>query len=163
MSFDWSIYTYYIANTVVSLSTILRSIGLTVLPSMLFILYLARRAAQAEIGLTLMEFTENPTEQVESHGFTIGMSVVLLGLVVVMMYVLPKDPTLFLMELVLGTAAWFFIAYNGSKISRVGLARVSEKLSFVLGQKNLISAGYLKMRKGRIIPLMVRVESFLSW
>jgi putative ABC transport system permease protein len=162
MSFDWNIYTYYIANTVVSLSTILRSIGLTVLPSMLFILYLARRAAQAEIGLTLMEFTENPTEQVESHGFTIGMSVVLLGLVVVMMYVLPKDPTLFLMELILGTAAWFFIAYNGSKISRVGLARVSEKLSFVLGQKNLISAGYLKMRKGRIIPLMVVLALTMS-
>jgi putative ABC transport system permease protein len=155
MTFDWSIYTYYLSNTVVSISTILRSIGLTVLPSMLFILYLARKAAQTEIGLTLMEFTEDPTEQVESHGFTIGMSVVLLILVLIMMYILPKNPTLFLMELTLGTSAWFFIAYNGSKISRVGLARVSEKLSFVLGQKNLISAGYLKMRKGRIIPLMV--------
>ncbi len=162
MSFDWSTYLYYLSRTVVSSGTILRSIGLTVLPSMLFILYRARKAAQTEISLTLMEFTEDPTEEVESHGFTIGMSVVLLALVVVMMYILPKDPTLFLMEIVLGTAAWFFIAYNGSRISRVGLARISERLSFVLGQKNLISAGYLRMRKGRIIPLMVVLALTMS-
>lgn len=162
MSFDWSVYTYYLSQTVVSSSTILRSIGLTVLPSMLFILYLARKAASTEIGLTLMEFTEDPTEQVESHRFTIGASVVLLAIVIMMMYILPKDPILFLLEITLGTAAWFFIAYNGSKISRVGLAKVSAKLSFVLGQKNLISAGYLRMRKGRIIPLMVVLALTMS-
>lgn len=162
MSFDWSVYTYYLSQTVISSSTILRSIGLTVLPSMLFILYLARKAASTEIGLTLMEFTEDPTEQVESHRFTIGASVVLLVIVIIMMYILPKDPILFLLEITLGTAAWFFIAYNGSKISRVGLAKVSAKLSFVLGQKNLISAGYLRMRRGRIIPLMVVLALTMS-
>ncbi|MHA2158561.1 MAG: FtsX-like permease family protein [Candidatus Thorarchaeota archaeon] len=162
MSFDWSVYSYYLSQTVVSPSTLLRSIGLTVLPSMLFILYLGRKAASAEIGLTLMEFTENPTEQVESHGFTIGASVVLLLLVIVMMYLLPKNPVLFLFEITLGTAAWFFIAYNGSRISRVGLARISDRLSFVLGQKNRISAGYLRMRKGRIIPLMVVLALTMS-
>ncbi len=162
MSFDWSIYTYYLSQTVISTSTLLRSIGLTVLPSMLFILYLGRKAASTEIGLTLMEFTEDPTEHVESHGFTIGASVVLLLIVVIMMYLLPKDPMLFLLEIGLGTASWFFIAYNGSRVSRVGLARISEKLSFVLGQKNLISAGYLRMRKGRIIPLMVVLALTMS-
>ncbi|MGY5863861.1 MAG: FtsX-like permease family protein [Candidatus Thorarchaeota archaeon] len=162
MSFDWSVYTYYLSQTVISPSTLLRSIGLTVLPSMLFILYLGRKAASTEIGLTLMEFTEDPTEQVESHGFTIGASVVLLVLVILMMYLLPKNPMIFLFEISLGTAAWFFIAYNGSKISRVGLAKLSEKLSFVLGQKNRISAGYLRMRKGRIIPLMVVLALTMS-
>jgi len=67
-----------------------------------------------------------------------------------------------LLELGLGTAAWFFIAFNGSRISRVGLAGLSKRLSFVLGQKNLISAGYLKMRKGRIIPLMVVLALTMS-
>ena len=162
MSFDWSVYSYYLSQTVVSPSTLLRSIGLTVLPSMLFILYLGRKAASTEIGLTLMEYTEDPTEQVESHGFTIGASVTLLALVVIMMFLLPKDPMLFLFEISLGTAAWFFIAYNGSRISRVGLAKVSERLSFALGQKNLISAGYLRMRKGRIIPLMVVLALTMS-
>ena len=155
MIFDWSVYTYYLSNTVLTSGTILTAIGLTVLPSMLFILYRARRAAQAEIGLTLMEVTADPTEQTESHGFTIGASIVLLILVIIMMFILPKSPVFYMMELVLGTAAWFFIAYNGSRISRVGLAKISERLSFLLGQKNLISAGYLRMRKGRIIPLMV--------
>ncbi|MFW9981394.1 MAG: FtsX-like permease family protein [Candidatus Thorarchaeota archaeon] len=162
MSFDINIYTYYLSQTVVSLSTLLRSIGLTVLPSMLFILYLARKAASAEIGLTLMEFTENPTEHVESHGFTIGASFLLLIIVIIMMYILPKNPILFLLEIALGTAAWFFIAYNGSRISRKGLASVSQRLSFILGQKNLISAGYLRMRKGRIIPLMVVLALTMS-
>ncbi len=162
MSFDWSVYSYYLSQTVISPGTLLRSIGLTVLPSMLFILYLGRKAASTEIGLTLMEFTENPTEQVESHGFTIGASIVLLILVVLMMYLLPKNSFLFLFEISLGTAAWFFIAYNGSRISRVGLARLSDKLSFVLGQKNRISAGYLRMRKGRIIPLMVVLALTMS-
>ncbi len=162
MTFDWSVYLYYLDRTVVTNSTILRAIGLTVLPSMLFILYRARKAAQTEIGLTLMEVTEDPTEQTESHGFTIGASIVLLIVVLILMVLLPKSPTFFLMELSLGTAAWFFLAYNGSKLSRVGLARISEKLSFALGQKNLISAGYLKMRKGRIIPLMVVLALTMS-
>ncbi|MFX1580319.1 MAG: FtsX-like permease family protein [Promethearchaeota archaeon] len=162
MSFDWSVYTFYLSNTVVSLNTILRAIGLTVLPSLLFILYLARRAASTEISLTLAEVSEDPTETSEAHGFTIGLSIFLLGLVVVMMFLLPKHPILFLMELSMGTAAWFFIAYNGSRISRSGLASISKKLSFILGQKNLISAGYLKMRKGRIIPLMVVLALTMS-
>jgi len=162
MVFDWSVYTYYISSTVLTGGTTLRAIGLTVLPSMLFILYLARKAAQTEIGLTLMEVTTDPTEQAESHGFTIGASIVLLVIVVILMYILPKGPTFFLMELALGTAAWFFIAYNGSRISRVGLARISKRLSFILGQKNHISSAYLRMRKGRIIPLMVVLALTMS-
>jgi ABC-type antimicrobial peptide transport system permease subunit len=162
MTFDWSIYTYYIANTVLTSSTILRAIGLTVLPSMLFILYRARKAAQTEIGLTLMEATEDPNEQVESHGFTIGASILLLSIVIIMMFILPKSPIFFMMELALGTTAWFFIAYNGSRLSRVGLAKISQRMSFILGQKNIISAGYLKMRKGRIIPLMVVLALTMS-
>jgi ABC-type antimicrobial peptide transport system permease subunit len=162
MTFDWDVYLFYLSNTVVSFTTIIRAISLTVLPSLLFILYLARRAASTEISLTLAEVTEDSTEQSEAHGFTIGASIFLLALVVVMMYILPKHPILFLLELGLGTAAWFFIAYNGSRISRIGLAKVSKKLSFLLGQKNLISAGYLKMRKGRIIPLMVVLALTMS-
>ena len=162
MAFDWEIYTFYLTNTVISLNTVIRAIGLTVLPSLLFILYLARRAASTEISLTLAEIASDPTEQGEAHGFTIGASIFLLALVVVMMYILPKHPLLFLMELGMGTAAWFFIAYNGSRISRIGLAGLSKRLSFVLGQKNLISAGYLKMRKGRIIPLMVVLALTMS-
>ena len=162
MVFDWSVYNYYISNTVLTGGTTLRAIILIVLPSMLFILYLARKAAQTEIGLTLMEVTVDHTEQVESYGFTIGASFVLLAVVMLLMYLLPKNTTFFLLELALGTAAWFFIAYNGSRISRVGLARISKKLSFILGQKNLISAGYLRMRKGRIIPLMVVLALTMS-
>ncbi|MCK5264117.1 MAG: ABC transporter permease, partial [Candidatus Thorarchaeota archaeon] len=95
-------------------------------------------------------------------GFTIGASFVLLAVVVLLMYILPKNTTFFLLELALGTAAWFFIAYNGSRISRVGLAKISKRMSFLLGQKNLISAGYLRMRKGRIIPLMVVLALTMS-
>jgi ABC-type lipoprotein release transport system permease subunit len=162
MTFDWEIYLFYLSNTVISANTVVRAIGLTVLPSLLFILYLARKSASTEISLTLIEATGEATEQSEAHGFTIGASIFLLMLVVVMMYILPRHPMLFLFELSLATAAWFFIAFNGSRIARVGLAKVSKKLSFVLGQKNLISAGYLKMRKGRIIPLMVVLALTMS-
>jgi len=162
MTFDWEIYLFYLSNTVISLNTVARAIGLTVLPSLLFLLYLARKSASTEISLTLAEATEESTEQSEAHGFTIGASIFLLILVVVMIFILPRHPVLFLLELGLGTAAWFFIAFNGSRISRVGLAKISEKLSFALGQKNLISAGYLKMRKGRIIPLMVVLALTMS-
>ena len=162
MTFDWNTYFFYLSNTVISSNTVIRAIGLTVLPSLLFILYLARKSASTEISLTLAEVAEESTEQSEAHGFTIGASIFLLVLVVVMMFILPRHPMLFFLELGLGTAAWFFIAFNGSRISRVGLARVSKRLSFVLGQKNLISAGYLKMRKGRIIPLMVVLALTMS-
>ncbi|MGD9396285.1 MAG: FtsX-like permease family protein [Candidatus Thorarchaeota archaeon] len=162
MTFDWNTYFFYLSNTVISSNTVIRAIGLTVLPSLLFILYLARKSASTEISLTLAEVAEESTEQSEAHGFTIGASIFLLILVVLMMYILPRHPLLFFLELGLGTAAWFFIAFNGSRISRVGLARVSKRLSFALGQKNLISAGYLKMRKGRIIPLMVVLALTMS-
>jgi ABC-type antimicrobial peptide transport system permease subunit len=162
MSFDWNIYLFYLSHTVVSFNTIIRAIGLIVLPSLLFILYLARKAASTEISLTLAEATEDSTEQSEAQGFTIGASIFLLLIVVVMMYILPRHPLLFLMELGMGTAAWFFIAYNGSRISRAGLARVSMRLSSILGQKNLIAAGYLRKRKGRIIPLMVVLALTMS-
>ncbi len=162
MTFNWETYFFYLSNTVISSNTVIRAIGLTVLPSLLFILYLARKSASTEISLTLAEVAEESTDQSEAHGFTIGASIFLLALVVVMMYILPRHPLLFFLELGLGTAAWFFIAFNGSRISRVGLARVSKRLSFVLGQKNLISAGYLKMRKGRIIPLMVVLALTMS-
>lgn len=155
MNFDWEIYLFYLSNTVISPNTVIRAISLTVLPSLLFILYLARKSASTEISLTLAEATEESTEHSEAHGFTIGASIFLLILVIVLMLIVPRHPALFLLELLLGTAAWFFIAFNGSRISRVGLAKVSKRLSFILGQKNLISAGYLRMRKGRIIPLMV--------
>jgi ABC-type antimicrobial peptide transport system permease subunit len=162
MTFDWDIYLFYLSNTVISSNTVIRAIALTVLPSLLFIMYLARKSASTEISLSLAEVSEESTEQSEAHGFTIGASIFLLILVVIMMYILPKHPMLFLLELGLGTAAWFFIAFNGSRISRVGLSEISKKLSFVLGQKNLISAGYLKMRKGRIIPLMVVLALTMS-
>ena len=89
MTFDWDVYLFYLSNTVVSFNTIIRAISLTVVPSLLFILYLARRAASTEISLTLAEVTESSTEQSEAHGFTIGASIFLLALVVVMMYILP--------------------------------------------------------------------------
>ncbi|MHA2352446.1 MAG: ABC transporter permease, partial [Candidatus Thorarchaeota archaeon] len=104
MTFDWEIYLFYLSNTVISSNTVIRAIGLTVLPSLLFILYLARKSASTEISLTLAEVAEESTEQSEAHGFTIGASIFLLILVVVMMYILPRHPLLFLMELGLGTA-----------------------------------------------------------
>jgi putative ABC transport system permease protein len=162
MSFDPDTYFFYLSKTVITPSTMLRAVSLTVLPSLLFISYQARKAAQTEIGLTLMEVTEDHMEEQEAHGFTIGFSVVLLIIVVVMIYIMPRNSMVFLMELAMATAAWFFISYNGSRISRVGLANISKRLSFLLGQKNLISAGYLKMRKGRIIPLMVVLTLTIS-
>lgn len=155
MVFNWDVYSFYLSNTVLTAPTMVRAVALTVLPSLVFILYQARKVSQTEIGLTLMEVTEDMTEHQESHGFTIGTSITLLALALVTLYILPPHPVVFVLGLGLSTAAWFFIAFNGSRIARVALAKVSAKLSFLLGQKNVISAGYLKMRKGRIIPLMV--------
>ncbi|MGQ4912437.1 MAG: ABC transporter permease [Candidatus Thorarchaeota archaeon] len=162
MVFDIETYLFYLSMTVITPSTMIRAVSLTVLPSMLFIIYQARKAAQTEIGLTLMEVTEEHMEQKESHAFTTVLSAMLLVLVLVMIYVMPNNPLLFLMELLMATAAWFFISYNGSRVSRVGLANVYKRMSFLLGQKNVISAGYLKMRKGRIIPLMVVLTLTIS-
>ena len=47
-------------------------------------------------------------------------------------------------------------------MARVGFARLSERVSFLLGEKNIISAGNLRMRKGRIVPLMVVLTLTLS-
>jgi putative ABC transport system permease protein len=75
---------------------------------------------------------------------------------------LPSDPAMLMIQLSLGTASWFFMAYNGSRITRVGFSKLSEKITFLLGEKNLISAGNLRMRKGRIVPLMIVLALTLS-
>jgi putative ABC transport system permease protein len=162
MSFNWEEYMYYLSSTVIKPETILYTIIICLLPPLLFILNSARKAAQTEIGTTLVESAEPPSEEGGAYGFTIGASVILLAMVIGAVLFLPANPTMLMLELGLGTAAWFFLAYNGSRYSRLGFARLSSKISFVLGEKNIIAAGNLKMRKGRIVPLMVVLALTLS-
>lgn len=162
MTFDWTIYEYYWLNSVVKLDTLVTAVMLCIVPPLLFIAYAARRAAQAEIGVTMEQTAENVTAEEASYGFTITFSILLLTIVVVAAIFFPRDPVILFLDLGLATAAWFFMAYNGSRVSRVGLAGVSSRLSFVLGQKNRIAAGYLRMRRGRIIPLMLVLALTMS-
>ncbi|MGY5852738.1 MAG: FtsX-like permease family protein [Candidatus Thorarchaeota archaeon] len=161
MVFDYSLYTYFVQNTVIRPQTILYSIVICILPPLLFILGSARRAANTEIGANLMETSDVTTES-GAYGFTIGASILLLAIVYITVLLVPNDPLMVFFEIGMGTAAWFFMAYNGSRISRLGFAKISSKVSFLLGEKNLISAGNLRMRKGRIVPLMVVLALTLS-
>jgi putative ABC transport system permease protein len=105
---------------------------------------------------------ESLTEENPAYKFTIGASAVLLSIVVAAVLFIPANPILMILELSLGTSAWFFLAYNGSRIVRVGFSRLTSRLSFVLGEKNLIASGNLRMRRGRIVPLMVVLALTLS-
>ncbi|MHA2139868.1 MAG: FtsX-like permease family protein [Candidatus Thorarchaeota archaeon] len=162
MTFDWALYEYFWLNSVVKIDTLMIAVLLCIVPPMFFILYLAKRAAQAEIGSTMEETAENVSAEEASYGFTLGASITLLGLVVAAAIFFPRNPLILLLDLALATAAWFFMAYNGSRVSRVGLAGISSRLSFALGQKNRIAAGYLRMRRGRIIPLMLVLALTMS-
>ncbi len=154
MTFDLESYMFYLFSTVLKPETILYSILICILPPMLFILQMARKTAKTEIGSTLVEVSETVSGS-EAHGFTLGVSIALLGMVLLSVLFFTPSPSVVMLELALGTAAWFFLAYNGSRIARVGFSRISARLSFMLGEKNLIAAGNLRMRKGRIVPLMV--------
>ncbi|MFW9968033.1 MAG: FtsX-like permease family protein [Candidatus Thorarchaeota archaeon] len=162
MVFDWEIYQFFLGSTVLKPETIILAILLCIVPPLLFILNSARKAAMTEIGMQLMEIAEPISQGGEAYGFTIGASIVLLAMVVGSVLFLPTNPIMLLLELGLGTAAWFFMAYNGSRFSRVGFAKITSRMSFVLGEKNLISAGNLRMRKGRIVPLMVVLALTMS-
>ncbi|MFX0107008.1 MAG: FtsX-like permease family protein [Candidatus Hodarchaeota archaeon] len=162
MSFDWGVYEYYLLNSVIKPDTLLIAVLLCILPPMLFILYLAKQASTAEIGTTIQNTADLVNEAGESYRFTFGASSLLLAIVVASVIFLPLSPFMLLLNVGLGTSAWFFIAYNGSRVSRIGLARVSSGMSFILGQKNRIAAGYLRMRKGRIVPLMVVLALTMS-
>ncbi len=162
MQFDWARYSFYFAHTVLKPSTIMISILLCILPPLLFILNLARKAARTEIGSMLMETSEPVSSGGEAYGFTLGASLVLFAMALGVVIFLPSDPFLMMLDLILGTASWFFFAYNGSRITRVGFAKLTGKLSFLLGEKNLIAAGNLRMRRGRIVPLMVVLALTLS-
>ncbi|NHJ14344.1 MAG: ABC transporter permease [Candidatus Thorarchaeota archaeon] len=162
MQFDWAVYEFHLLNSVVRLDTLVTAVLLCIVPPVLFILYLARRASLSEIGATVEENPEDVNSAEASYGFTLGASVTLLMLVVAAAIYLPNNPLMLLLTLGLGTAAWFFIAYNGSRVSRVGLAGISSRLSFALGEKNKIAAGYLRMRRGRIIPLMLVLALTMS-
>jgi hypothetical protein len=162
MSFDFEVYSFYLSSTVLRPETILNTVLICILPPLLFILNSARKAAHSEIGSYLMEVSEPIATEGEAHGFTIGASIALLVMVALSVLFLPTSPSMLLVELGLGTAAWFFLAYNGSRISRVGFSRITARLSFMLGEKNRISAGNLRMRKGRVVPLMVVLALTLS-
>ncbi len=162
MLFDWGLYAFYLQATVLKPETFVISIFITILPPLLFILGSAKEAAGTEIGSHLIDVSEPLSTEPEAIGFTVGISVVLLSIVLGAVLFLPNNPILLLLELGLGTAAWFFLAYNGSRFSRRSFAKIFEKASFLMGEKNLISAGNLKMRKGRIVPLMVVLALTLS-
>ncbi|MHA2385088.1 MAG: FtsX-like permease family protein, partial [Candidatus Thorarchaeota archaeon] len=162
MTFDWAVYEFYWLNSVVRLDTLLTAILLCIIPPMLFILYLARKTAQAEIGSVLEESAEKQASEEVAYRFTFGASITLLAIAIFAAIYFPRNPLILLLNLVLATAAWFFIAYNGSRVSRLGLAGISSKLSSVLGQKNRITAAYLRMRRGRIIPLMLVLALTIS-
>ncbi|UCE10127.1 MAG: FtsX-like permease family protein [Candidatus Thorarchaeota archaeon] len=162
MTFDLEIYSFFLERTVLKMETIVYSFLICILPPLLFILNSARKAANAEISSIMMETSETPPTGGEAHGFTLGASAVLLSMTVGSVIFLPNDPFVMILELIFGTAAWFFLAYNGSRFSRVGFARLTAKLSFVLGEKNLVAAGNLRMRRGRIVPLMVVLALTLS-
>ncbi len=162
MVFDWDLYSFYLMSTVLKFETVTLTIILCIVPPLLFILNSARKAAHTEIGMQLMEVSEEVASGGDSYGFTIGASAVLLVIVIGSVIFLPSNPILLMLELGLGTAAWFFMAYNGSRMVRVGFASLTRKMSFVLGEKNLISSGNLRMRRGRIVPLMVVLALTLS-
>ncbi|MHA1653506.1 MAG: FtsX-like permease family protein [Candidatus Thorarchaeota archaeon] len=162
LKFDWNTYQFYLENTVLKPQSVFLSVLICIVPPLLFILNAARHATRTEIGSMLVETAEPVSEEREAHRFTLGISIVLLIMVVVSALFFPPHPVLVSLELGLGTASWFFLAYNGSRVSRVGFARLTSKLSFILGEKNLIAAGNLKMRKGRIVPLMVVLALTLS-
>ena len=153
--FDWESYMFYFFSTVLKPETIINSILICIVPPMLFILQSARKAAKTEIGSTLVEVSESVSTEGDAYRFTLGVSVALLGMVLISVIFLPAGPMMLFLQIGLGTAAWFFLAYNGSRISRIGFSKFSARLSFMLGEKNLIAAANLRMRKGRIVPLMV--------
>ncbi|MFX0056212.1 MAG: FtsX-like permease family protein [Candidatus Hermodarchaeota archaeon] len=162
MTFDWSVYEFYLLNSVVRVDTLIAAVVLCIIPPMLFILYLSKKAAQAEIGSMLEDSLEKSYSGEVAYRFTLGASVVLLAIVLFGALYFPRNPLILLFNLALATAAWFFIAYNGSRVSRLGLAGISSRLSNVLGQKNRITAAYLRMRRGRIIPLMLVLALTIS-
>jgi ABC-type antimicrobial peptide transport system permease subunit len=160
--FDWTLYIYFLTNTVLYSRTIINTILLCIAPPLIFILYSARKTANTEIGANLIETSDPISSEPPAYGTPIGASIFLLVLVLLTVIFLPKDPAMLMIQLSLGTAAWFFLAYNGSRVSRVGFSKLSEKITFLLGEKNLISAGNLRMRKGRIVPLMIVLTLTLS-
>ena len=160
--FDWNLYSYYLANTVLKPGTVVNTVLLCIAPPLIFIVYSARKTANTEIGANLIETSDTITTEPPAYGTPIGASVLLLIMVLATVIFLPSDPAMLMIQLSLGTASWFFMAYNGSRISRVGFSKLSEKITFLLGEKNLISAGNLRMRKGRIVPLMIVLALTLS-
>ncbi|MCF2135923.1 MAG: FtsX-like permease family protein [Candidatus Thorarchaeota archaeon] len=162
LKFNWDTYNFYLAHTVIKPEAIIYSILFCIVPPLLFIINSARKATRAEIGMLMVESAEPVSDQGEARGFTLGISIVLLSMVVGSAIFLPADPMLLTLELGLGTAAWFFLAHNASHVFRRAFARLTAKISFILGEKGQIAAGNLRMRKGRIVPLMVILALTLS-
>jgi len=160
--FDRERYAFFLSSTVLKPQSVAYSILVCIVPPLLLILYSARKAAHAEIGSVMEESSEPITQQGEAYGFTLGASLILLAMVIAAALLFPSQPIVLALELILGTGSWFFMAYNGSRAFRVGFARLSSRLTFLLGEKNLIAAGSLRMRRGRIVPLMVVLVLTLS-
>ncbi len=159
--FDWSSYQSYLYNTVLKPETILYCFLLCILPSLLVILYFSRRAAATEIGVSLVDSQETVSRSDKSNLFAVVVSIVLFVMVLSMSLLL-SNPLLVVYELVLGTIAWFFMAYNGSQFFRTIFANITSRLAFLLGEKGNIAAINLKMRRGHVVSLMVILSLSLS-
>ncbi len=144
---------YLMAVTVPTLSLVIGFVLAMCLP-IAYLLHVARRIDVSEVGQPTAEEPEEAAEEGSVTKYALILGAVL-ALLIAMPTILSPRGTMAIGQILIATLTLFVAAYLGSRVMRLVTARLSERVSFALGEKSLYLTQSLKRRKGQFIPLLV--------
>ena len=119
-----------------------------------YLLHVARRIDVSEVGQPTAEEPEEAAEEGSIARYALILGAVL-ALLVAMPIIFNPRGNVAIGQILIATLVLFVASYLGSRVMRLVTARLSERVSFALGEKSLYLTQSLKRRKGQFIPLLV--------
>ncbi len=152
--FDFSLYASYVANLSIPLLAVIIATAIAMYLPAAYLLHVARRIDVTEVGQPISEQAEEGAEVSGIRRYAIGLTVVLMGLIL-LPYIISPSGTAAVGDILIATLLLFVASYLGSRTMRLVTARVSGSTNFLLGEKALYLSQSLRKRKGQFIPLLV--------
>jgi ABC-type antimicrobial peptide transport system permease subunit len=153
-SFDPSLYQVFLHQLNIPVEAVMLAAVIALFLPMTYLFHVQRRIDVSEIGQPTTRLTPEIPEEVSISHYAIGLAIVLVALLVIPILIQPTGQVA-LYEILVSAFLLFAGSYLGSRAMRLVTANLSQRVSFIMGEKRLYLTQSLRRRKGQFIPLLV--------
>jgi ABC-type antimicrobial peptide transport system permease subunit len=161
LSFDPSLYQTFLHELNIPIQAVGLAIFIALFLPMTYLYQVQRRIDVSEIGQPTTRLTYEIPEEVSVSYYAIGLTIVLVAMLMVPILIRPIGLVGFF-EILVSTLLLFVASYLGSRAMRLITANLSQRASFIMGEKRLYLTQSLRRRKGQFIPLLVILSLTLT-